>query len=106
MTTPAKQLTHAKYLAAAKLLTAERARDWHTFVADYVAMMTARKANRELVNGYQVKRVGDGYQILFNGRNPGYGVMAADVAYSWFCRLPLYYFAREADDLRAELLTA
>jgi hypothetical protein len=88
------------------LLTAENARDWKTFVADYVAHMTARKENRELVGGYQVKKVKGGYQILFGGMNPGYGVMTAERAYEWFCRLPLNYLARQADNLRIDLLAA
>lgn len=88
------------------LMTAENARDWKTFVADYVVIRTARKENRELVGGYQVKKVGGGYQILFGKLNPGYGIMTAEKAYEWFCRLPLNYFAREADDARYALLTA
>jgi hypothetical protein len=87
------------------LMTADNARDWKMFVADYVVLMTAKKANRELVGGYQVKRVKDGYQILFGTSNPGYGIMTAEMAYTWFARLPLAYFAREADDTRCGLLT-
>jgi hypothetical protein len=87
------------------LMTADNARDWKTFVAEFVVIRTARKENRELVEGYQVKKVKGGYQILWCGRNPGYGVMTAEKAYEWFCRLPLTYFAREADHTRIALLT-
>jgi hypothetical protein len=94
-----------KNAKVASLLTAENAKDRYGFVADYVAAITARKANRELVEGYQVTKVAGGYQILFGGRNPGYGVMTAERACEWFCRLPLSYFANEADNLRATLLS-
>lgn len=90
----------------AALLTPDRARDWKPFVADYVSLMTRSKANRELVSGYRVKRAAGGYRILFADVDPGYGVMSAEAAYSWFARLPLGYFAREADNARAELLSA
>lgn len=88
----------------AALLTVEKARDWKTFVAEYVVATTARKEGRELVGGYQVKKVNGGYTILLGSLNPGYGVMNAETLYSWFCRLPLNYLARQADDLRIDLL--
>lgn len=86
------------------LLTAENAKNWKPFVCDYVVLMTAKKVNRELVGNYQVKKSGEGYTILFNGNASGYGVMTAETTYSWLERLPLVYFARQADELRCELL--
>jgi hypothetical protein len=95
--------THEKMTA---LMTADNARDWKTFVAEFVVIQTARKENRELVSGYRVKKVKGGYTVLFGKCDPGYGVMDAGTLYSWMARLPLAYFARQADENRAALLTA
>lgn len=85
-------------------LTKENAQNWKEFVARFVAMQTATKAGREYSRGHQVKAVKGGWTILFGGRQAGYGVMQADVLYSWMTRLPLEYYRREADDIRYELL--
>lgn len=86
------------------ILTKEKAQDWKKFVADYVSIATRNKQGRELVKGYQVKKIGNNYTILINGSNPGYGVMTPCALYGWLERLPLVYYARQADDYRYELL--
>lgn len=89
--------------AMAKLLTKENAMNWKKFVADFVVLMTAKKDNRELIRLYQVKKSGSGYTILVSGKDCGYGTMDAETLYSWMERLPLRYFAQQADDIRFEL---
>lgn len=87
------------------LFTPEAAANWKTFVADYLVLTTAKAANRELVGGYSVRRVRAGYVIRFGNTAP-YAPMTAERIYEWAQRLPLNYFAAEADNLRAELLGA
>lgn len=87
-------------------ITAEAAQDWKGFVADFVVAMTATKANREMVNGYQVKRSSAGYAIHMSGTVATvYPPMSAGLLYSQMERMPLVYFARQADDIRGELLS-
>lgn len=86
------------------LLTSENAKDWKRFVAEYVTLMTSTAKNRAFVSGYQVKKVGGLYQITVGGKKTGYEPMDAATLYSWMERLPLGYFAHEADDHRRTLL--
>ena len=90
------------------LLTVENARNWKTFVADYVSAMTQRKEYRDLVAGYKVVKVAGGYKILTQHGmgDPHYGTLTAEMAYTWFVRGPLNYLAREADDCRGRILGA
>lgn len=46
---------------------AELVKNRQKFVCEYVVLMTQKKDNRELVSGYQLKRQGSKYQILFCG---------------------------------------
>jgi len=86
------------------LLTVDAARNWKTFVADYMVLMTAKKANRDLVSGYSVRRVRGAYQIFFGKLSP-YAPMTAEQIYEWSQRLPLQWLAGKADDMRADILT-
>jgi hypothetical protein len=90
---------------ANELLTPTAAANWKTFVADYLVMMTSKKANRAFVADYSVRRTAAGYVIRFGALAP-YPVMTAEKLYDWAQRLPLRYFADEADTLRADLLGA
>ena len=74
-------------------------KDRFTFVADWVVKMTGRKDNREMVSNYQVRRRNNKYQIWFEGFDAGYGWMTAEEINSWFVRLPLNYFAMEAEQM-------
>lgn len=74
------------------------------FVADWVVRMTADKENRELISNYQVIEKDSTYMILFEGHESGYGWMTAEEINSWFVRLPLNYFAMEAEEMVIEVL--
>jgi hypothetical protein len=76
---------------------------WKEFIAGFVVVATATKRGRQEVAGYQVKQARGGYHITVHGTNPGYGFMSADTLYSWMERLPLVYFARQADEWREEI---
>lgn len=69
------------------------------FVADFVAKMTRKKADRALVNDYQVKCKNAKYTIFIGGHACGYKWMTAEEINSWFPRLPLSYFAMQAEEL-------
>ena len=73
------------------------------FVADWVVRMTASEENRELVSMYQVIENDNAYMILFEGGESGYGWMTAEEINSWFVRLPLNYFALEAEQMVVEI---
>lgn len=87
-----------------ELLTKEHAADWKTFVAEYVRLSTATKANAALVNDYRVVKSGSKYEIRFGALKP-YSPMDADTLYGWLQRLPLKYWADEADNLRYDIMT-
>jgi hypothetical protein len=91
-----------RYETMQQLLTPARAQSWKPFVADYVVAMTRTKGNRELSGEYQVKHTTDGYLIYF-GTTTSYAPMTADILYSWMQRLPLKYYADQADSLRYDL---
>lgn len=97
-----KRLGYSLYMATMNL-TREAAQNWKPFVADCLVAMTARKADRELVSGYRVRRAGDRYVIEFGNMKP-YAPMTAEQVYEWAQRLPLRYFADRADDLRADIM--
>lgn len=84
-------------------MTVDRARNWKRFVADVMVFLTRRKAQRDLVDGYQVVAEGDLYLIKWNGTS-SYEPMTAETLYSWAERLPLVSVLRQADDLRADVL--
>ncbi len=97
--------TNKKFTATwASLTTPERARNWKPFVADMMVFLTRRKAQRDLLNGYQVVAVEGGYLIKING-NTSYAPMTAEVLYGWAERLPLVDVLRQADNYRADILT-
>lgn len=78
-------------------------KDRFTFVADFVVFMTRKKANRELVSGYQVKRNQNGeYKIFLDGMDAAYGWMSAEKINSWFVRLSLNYFSMQAEQMYIE----
>jgi len=90
----------------AKLMTRANAIDVHYFVCRYVAMMTARKADRELCDGYQVKETQEGkFTITWHGQDCGHGEMNPSTCHSWFARLPLSYWAAKAHDARHDLFS-
>lgn len=90
--------------ASGELLTKQAVQEtpWKVWVAEFVAMQTAKKDNRELVSGYKVVHSGKEYEIIFAGQSV-YGKMTAENLYNWMERLPLIYFSREADEIRAML---
>jgi len=85
------------------LLTKTHAADWKPFVAEYVRLMTAKKANAALTQDYRVVKQGAQYAILFGTLRP-YSPMDAATLYGWMQRLPLKYWADEADTLRYDLM--
>jgi hypothetical protein len=88
-----------------QLLTKEHAQHWKQFVAEYMVLVTKSKANRALVREYSVKKVGERYCIYF-GKTTSYLPMDADTLYGWTQRLPLKYFADEADNLRYDIMVS
>ena len=78
----------------------ELMRDRNRFVCEYVALMTQKKNQRLRVNGYQLKKVGEKYQIFWDGKTCGYPPMGVSDAYGWVIRLPLIRLGREANDWR------
>lgn len=76
--------------------------DRHQFCLEMVALMTSKKANQERVDGYQVKKTGKGFSILFNKKDIGLNNLAASVAYNWCIRCPLNHWVRWAEDVRIE----
>ena len=88
---------------SANLFSVESAQNWKSFVAGYVVLQTKKKLNREMIGGYQVCQTAKGYTIKFNGCSL-YPNLTAENLYSWMQRLPLIYFANEADHMRHEIL--
>jgi len=81
------------------------AENWKWFIGMYVYLMTSKKKDRQLVRDYQVKKLPfDNWTILINGKDAGYGTMTSENLYSWLQRLPLKYYADQADNLRHEIL--
>lgn len=74
----------------------------HQYAMELVTLMTSRKANRERVDGYQVKKNKNGYSILFNGMDIGLNNMSANTAYGWCVRNPLNHWVRFAENVRNE----
>ncbi len=86
------------------------------FIAEYLVIQTAKKENRDRVQGYQVKKVKGKYRVISTGvknDDPKYGpvdpsgtvVFETDDAHKLFDyarRGPLMYFIREADHLRLD----
>ncbi len=87
-----------------EILTKEHAANWKTFVAEYVRLSTATKANAALSNDYRVVKVGRLYEIRFGTLKP-YNPMDAETLYSWMQRLPLKYWADQADEWRYTIMT-
>ena len=82
------------------------------FIAEYLVMMTASKANRSYVQGYQVKKKGKKYQVLSTATHTDDGkpvvVMETDNTnklFDYVRRGPLGYFTREADNIRVDALS-
>lgn len=96
--------TTAEIRLMAEIMTECRACDWKGFVADYVTARTSRKANRELCSGYQVKRRRDWYEVWMGKTRLPYMAMNADTLYRVMQRMPLKYFADQADSARILLL--
>ena len=96
----------SKKMTIAELLKHKcHAEDWKWFVGMYCYIMTSKKKDRQLVESYQVKKLPfDNWTILIDGQNVGYGSMNAENLYSWLQRLPLKYYADEADQLRIQML--
>ncbi len=78
-----------------KLLARALKVQWHTFVCEAVATMTAKNDR----NGYTVRAAGDLWEICFMGR-PQYAPMTASVAYGYFQRTTLLPLSQDADNLR------
>lgn len=73
------------------------------FIARYLALLTSRKANREYVMGYQVKRRGGKWVVIQTQVAGGTVVYSTDDTsklFDYVRRGPLGYFTREADNLR------
>lgn len=73
------------------------------FLAAYLVMLTARKANREYVQGYQVKHRSGEWQVIQTqvaGGTVVYATGDAAKLFDYVRRGPLGYFTREADNLR------
>ena len=94
--------------ALSNLLSVDSAtlKTWHEFVCEYVFLMTGLKKNRNLVNGYQLKKTKKGYSIYWHGKDLMLNNMAPDVAYNFCLRHGLSYFVREAESYRIQLLEA
>lgn len=90
------------YEGVQRLLTWEHAQHWHPFVADYAVLLTRTQAQRDAVDGYQVKKTPAGYEIYYGGQS-AFKPMSADTLYDWMGRTPLVRLQREADDLRADI---
>jgi hypothetical protein len=78
-----------------RMVEAAKTMGWKDFVCHYVATATAKKP----VRGHAVRRAGNLWELTFNGV-ADMAPMTAEVAYSWFERLPLLALSREADDVR------
>jgi hypothetical protein len=73
------------------------------FLAAYLVMLTARKANRKYVHGYQVRRSAGQWSVIQTQVAGGTVVYTTDDAsklFDYVRRGPLGYFTREADHLR------
>lgn len=78
------------------------------FIAAYLVLLTSKKANREYVHGYQVRRRGGVWSVIQTRVAGGTVVLeTSDTAklFDYVRRGPLGYFTREADNLREEALS-
>lgn len=73
------------------------------FIAAYLVLLTARKANREFVLGYQVRHARGSWSVVqtqVDGGTVVYTTEDAAKLFDYVRRGPLGYFTREADNLR------
>lgn len=73
------------------------------FLAAYLVLLTRKAANREFVQGYQVKHSAGRWSVIQTQVAGGTTVYATDDAaklFDYVRRGPLGYFTREADNLR------
>ena len=82
---------------------AELVKHKQKFVCEYVVLLTQKKDNRELVSGYQLKRQGSKYQILFNGCDIALNNMDTRTAYGEMVRCKLSYWQKKADRDRIDV---
>lgn len=76
------------------------------FIAAYLVSLTAKKANREFVHGYQVRRSAGRWSVIQTEVANGTVVYVTDDAaklFDYVRRGPLGYLTREADNLRSEV---
>lgn len=74
------------------------------FIAAYLVLLTAKKASRTFVQGYQVKHRSGQWQViqtLVDGGTVVYATDDAEKLFDYVRRGPLGYFTREADNIRA-----
>jgi hypothetical protein len=79
------------------------------FLAAYLVLLTGKKANREFVGGYQVRRSAGQWRVIQTqvaGGTVVYTTGDAAKLFDYVRRGPLEYFTREADNLRADALSA
>ncbi len=77
------------------------------FIAKFVAKQTETKVNREVTNGYQVRREGSGWsygQVTGRSFTKLSGPHSADALHDVIRRTPLNHYVREAEDLRFDVL--
>lgn len=75
------------------------------FIASYLVSLTSKKANREYVHGYQVRKAAGRWSVVQTQVAGGVVVFSTDDSsklFDYVRRGPLGYFTREADNLRAE----
>jgi hypothetical protein len=78
------------------------------FIAEYLVYMTKRKADRRIVEGWQVKHSDSGFVALHPVYAPpgGYYFRDPHALYEFARRRPLNDYVRQAEYLRADVLEA
>jgi hypothetical protein len=74
-----------------------------TFIAEFLVSATRRKADREVVNGYQVRKVRGEYRVIWTalqGSPVMYATKDAAKLFDYVRRGRLCYFVRQAEELR------
>lgn len=71
------------------------------FIARYLVVSTRKKADRALVKGKQVRRIGGLWQVLYGNGLVEYETLDAGRLFDYVRRGPLNYYVRQAEEFRA-----
>jgi hypothetical protein len=74
------------------------------FIANFVAGATRNKEQRKPVDGWQLRRIGNGWGLMWNGMYMT-SAKTSHEAYEAMRRGELNFYVRQAEDLRADVLT-